>query len=194
MWTRARNTRAIALVATLSTLLLLGAVVTRGPEGEVHAQGAAVDFFLKIEGIEGEATHEAHKGEIEVLSWSWGATNSSSAVGAGTGAGRARFQDLTIVKSLDKASPKLMLYCAQGRHIPSATLTVRRGGDTFMRLEMTNVLISSFEMTGDRASGVPTSEVRLRFSRVVITHFVQNSDGTTSELKAGYDLATNKKV
>lgn len=190
MWTRARKTRATALVATLSTLLLLGAVVTHGPEGEVHAQGAAVDFLLEIDGIEGESA----QGEIEILSWSWGATNSSSAVGGGTGTGKANFQDLTIVKSVDKASPKLMLYCAQGRHIPSATLTVRRDRDTFMKLEMSNVLISSFKMSGDRASGTPTNEVRLRFSRVVITQFVKNADGTTSEFKAGYDLATNKKV
>lgn len=194
MSTRARNTRAIALVATLSVVLLLGVVVTRSPDAEVHAQGAAVDFFLKIDGIEGEATHELHRGEIEVLSWSWGATNSSSALGSGGGAGKANFQDLSITKTVDKASPKLMLYCAQGKHIPSATLTVRRGGGEFMKIEMSNVLISSFKVAGDRATGAPTNEVRLRFSRVVITTFVQNADGSTTPVKAGYDLATNKKV
>lgn len=194
MWTRARNTGAIALVAALSIVLLLGVVVTKTPEGEVYAQGAAVDFFLEIEGIEGEATHEAHQGEIEVLSWSWGATNSTSALGSGGGAGKANFQDITITKIVDKATPKLMLYCAQGKHIPSATLTVRRERGEFMKIEMSNVLISSFKVSGDRAAGVPTNEVRLRFSRVVITQFVQNSDGTTTPIKAGYDLATNKKV
>lgn len=195
MWTRARNIRAIALVAVLSILLLLGAVVTRSPDGEVHAQGAAVDFFLKIEGVEGESTHEQHRGEIEVSSWSWGATNSSSALGSGgAGAGKANFQDISITKSVDKATPKLMLLCAQGKHIPSATLMVRRGGAPFMKIEMTNVLISSFKVAGDRATGAPTNDLRLRFSRVVITQFVQSSDGTTSEVKAGYDLATNKKV
>lgn len=194
MWTRARNVRAIALVATLSVVSVLGVVVVRSPDSEVHAQGAAVDFFLKIDGIEGESTHEEHRGEIEILSWSWGASNSTSAVGGGGGSGKANFQDLSLTKSVDKATPKLMLYCAQGRHIPSATLTVRRGTGTFMKIEMSNVFISSFKVSGDRATGAPVNEVRLRFSRVVITQFVQNSDGTTSEVKAGYDLATNKKV
>ena len=191
---RARNIRAIALVATLSVVLVLGVVITKSPVSEVHAQGAAVDFFLKIDGIEGEATHDAHPGEIEVLSWSWGVSNSSSALGSGGGTGKANFQDLTITKRVDKATPKLMLYCAQGKHIPSATLTVRRTNGEFMKIEMTNVLISSFKTEGDRATGAPTNEIRLRFSRVVVTYFLQNADGSTTPMKAGYDLATNKKV
>ncbi|MGB7991069.1 MAG: type VI secretion system tube protein Hcp, partial [Candidatus Methylophosphatis roskildensis] len=32
----------------------------------------AVDFFLKIDGIEGESADSKHKKEIDVLSWSWG--------------------------------------------------------------------------------------------------------------------------
>lgn len=193
MWTRARNTRAIALVAILSVVLLLGVVVTRSPVGEVHAQGAAVDFFLKIDGVEGESLDEQHRGEIEIESWSWGATNSSSALGSGGGTGKASFQDLNVMMRVGKASPKLMLYCAQGKHIPTATLTGVRNG-TFFKLELSNVLVSSFKVSGDRVSGAPVNEVKLRFSRVVITHVVQNSDGTTSEIKAGWDLATNKKV
>lgn len=194
MNTRAHNVRAIGLIAVLSVLLTVGVVVTGGPDAEVRAQGAAADYFLKIEGVEGEATHDLHPGEIEISSWSWGATNSSTAVGSGSGAGKANFQDLTIVKKMDKSSPKLMLYCAQGRVIPTATLTGEGPNGAFFKLEMTNVLVSSFKVSGDRTTGPPTNEIRLRFSRVVITHFVQNSDGTQSQVRAGYDLATNKKV
>jgi hypothetical protein len=31
---------------------------------------AAVDMYLKIEGVSGESVDPAHKGEIDVLSWS----------------------------------------------------------------------------------------------------------------------------
>ena len=44
---------------------------------------ATVDFFLKIEGIEGESEDRAHKGEIEILSWSWGVTNAGTSGGGG---------------------------------------------------------------------------------------------------------------
>ena len=33
---------------------------------------AAVDMFLKIGDIKGESTDDKHKGEIDVLAWSWG--------------------------------------------------------------------------------------------------------------------------
>ena len=33
---------------------------------------AAFDYFLKLDGIPGESTDAKHKGEIDVLSWSWG--------------------------------------------------------------------------------------------------------------------------
>ena len=52
------------------------------------AQGAAVDYFLKIEGVDGESNDSKHKNEIEILSFSWGATNTgTTAHGGGGGAG-----------------------------------------------------------------------------------------------------------
>ena len=41
------------------------------------AANAAVDFFLKIDGIKGESVDKDHKDEIEIASWSWGASQSS---------------------------------------------------------------------------------------------------------------------
>ena len=34
--------------------------------------GAAVDYFLKIDGIDGESTDDKHKGEIQLESYSFG--------------------------------------------------------------------------------------------------------------------------
>jgi type VI secretion system secreted protein Hcp len=38
----------------------------------------AVDFFLKLDGIPGESKDKAHKGEIDVLAWSWGMSQSGT--------------------------------------------------------------------------------------------------------------------
>jgi type VI protein secretion system component Hcp len=36
----------------------------------------AVDMFMKIDTVDGEAQDTKHKKEIDVLSWSWGMSNS----------------------------------------------------------------------------------------------------------------------
>ena len=72
------------------------------------------DMVLEIEGI---------PQPIEVLSWSWGVSQTGSGrAGAGGGAGRAQFKDLTVTKKLDAASPQLFVDTASGRHIARATL------------------------------------------------------------------------
>src|SRR5262245_18678056 len=83
---------------------------------EEHTQMAS-DIFAKIGDIKGESLDDKHKDEIEVLSFSWGVTNTSPAQsGGGAGAGKATFQDLSIVHRIDKASPRLMEACATGTH------------------------------------------------------------------------------
>src|SRR5687768_12512993 len=90
---------------------------------------AAVDFFLKIEGIDGESTDDKHKGELDIQSWSWGVSNMGTAGhGGGGGAGKASFQDIHFSTHVSKASPKLMLTCATGEHIKKATLVCRKAG------------------------------------------------------------------
>ena len=39
----------------------------------------AVDMFIKIGDLKGEAQDQKHKDEIDVISWSWGISNSGSA-------------------------------------------------------------------------------------------------------------------
>ena len=89
----------------------------------------AFDAFLKIEGIDGESADKTHPGEIEVMSFSWGVSNTGGgSTGGGGGAGKAVLQDFHFSMATSKASPNLMLACATGRHIRAATLTVPHGG------------------------------------------------------------------
>jgi len=76
---------------------------------------AAVDYFLKLDGIEGESHDSKHKNEIDVQSWSWGESQTGThAGGGGGGAGKVSMQDFHFVMQNNKASPKLMLACASG--------------------------------------------------------------------------------
>ena len=113
---------------------------------------AAVDYFLKIDGIQGESKADKHKDEIDIQSFSWGATQSGTfAVGGGGGAGKVSMQDFHFTMPDNKASPALFLACAQGDHIKSAILTCRKAGkeqQEFLKVTMSDILVSSFQTGG----------------------------------------------
>jgi type VI secretion system secreted protein Hcp len=76
----------------------------------------AIDTHIKFDGVEGEATHQDHKGEIELLSWTWGLSNAAMSAGGGSGKGKANAQEMTVSYVYNKASPVLAKKCAQGVH------------------------------------------------------------------------------
>ena len=84
----------------------------------------ATDMFMKIDSLAGESKDSTHKGEIDVLAWSWGASNSGSAhVGGGAGSGKVNVQDLSFTKYLDKSTPDLLLSTCNGKHWETNVLT-----------------------------------------------------------------------
>ncbi|MCC6859254.1 MAG: type VI secretion system tube protein Hcp [Bryobacterales bacterium] len=156
----------------------------------------AVDFFLKIDGIDGESQDAKHKNEIELLSWSWGLSQSgTSGYGGGAGAGRVSIQDLNFVKRTDKASPKLMLACCSGEHIKNALLTARKAGkeqQEYYKLKLTDVLVSSYQTGGSGAEEIPTETIAFNFSKYEIEYHEQKPDGTLGgAIKSHWDQKKN---
>src|SRR4051812_1418407 len=89
----------------------------------------AFDCFLKIDGVGGESTDKTHPGEIEVSSFSWGESNTGTvAPGGGAGAGKVVMQDFHFTMNSSKATPKLMVACATGKHFPTVLITMRKAG------------------------------------------------------------------
>jgi len=161
---------------------------------------ANVDYFLKIDGVDGESTDDKHKGEIELESWSVGGVNSGSfSSGAGGGTGKVTLQDFHFVKKTDKASAKLLTSCCTGEHLKTATLVCRKaGGDQqeFLTVILSPVLISSFQTSGSAGSDViPMEQVALNFGKIEYKYKEQKPDGSLGgEVVGGWDVTTNKKV
>jgi type VI secretion system secreted protein Hcp len=158
---------------------------------------AVVDYFLKIDGIPGESTDAKHKGEIEVLSWSWGETNPGPAsVGGGGGGGKVQMSDLTVGAHFSKASPQLLLTCATGKHLKSAVLTGRKSGKDqtdFLSFSLTDVLVSSYQ-TGGVSAEVPHDSISLSFSKIEVSYKEQKADGSLGQaIRVGWDHKTNKQ-
>jgi len=161
---------------------------------------AHVDYFLKLDGIEGESPDAKHKAEIQLESWSWGESNSGThSAGSGGGAGKVAMQDFHFVMKANKASPKLMLACATGEHIPKGVLTCRKAGkeqQEFLKVTMSDLLVSSYQ-TGGSGHGdvVPTDQISINFSKIEWEYKEQKPDGSLGgAVKAGYDVKANKKV
>jgi type VI secretion system secreted protein Hcp len=159
----------------------------------------AVDNFFKLDGCPGESKDDSHKGEIEVISFSLGATQTGSGgVGGGHGTTKVNFQDIHCNSYLGKHGPKLMQHCADGKHIQKAILTVRKaGGDKpldYLIYEFEDVLVSSYQVShaGDELAMESWS---LNFDKVKMTYKEQDQKGgMAAQVIAGWDVKANKAI
>jgi type VI secretion system secreted protein Hcp len=158
----------------------------------------AADYFIKFDGIKGESKDAKHAEEIEVLSWSWGMTNpGAGGTGGGAGAGKVSMQDFHFTTTFSKASPALMLRCANGAHIANALLSARKaggkGGGDYLTFKFSDVVVSSYQ-TGGTASGErEVDQLSLNFAKVEVDYKEQKSDGTLGASTGfGFDIKQNK--
>ena len=155
----------------------------------------AFDSFLKIDGIPGESSDDKHKDWIEILSYSHGLSQPGSGTvssGGSRTAERCDHQDFSIVKTLDKASPKLALTCCNGRHIKEVTLELcRAAGDKqkYMEYRIADVIVSGVRPGGSAGGGeaLPLEEVTFNYGKIEWTY--TETDHKTGEPKG--DIATH---
>ncbi|MEL7471361.1 MAG: type VI secretion system tube protein Hcp [Pseudomonadota bacterium] len=159
----------------------------------------AVDMFLKMDGIAGESEDNDHKGENDVLSWSWGMSQSGTMhIGGGGGAGKASFQDLVVTKWVDKGSVSLMQKCSKGTHIPKARLIVRKAGDKpleCIRFDIDDILVSSVSTGGSGGDEKLTESVSLNFREWKMTYTPQSDTGANAPaVDFAFNIAKNVPV
>ncbi len=179
----ARLSSTLALVAPTATLL---------------ATQADAAIFIKFDGVDGEVASKGHEKWIEILSWSWGVSNAgSSSMGSGGGAGKVSLQDFHFSHSIDKASPQLFLACAQGKHIPKATLSFTRSSSSpdgtagqeveYYRITLSDVVVSSLQggtpppgttQGGDR----PHESISLNFQKIRMEYRTIDSSGQAGQV------------
>ncbi|MEO7837270.1 MAG: type VI secretion system tube protein Hcp [Acidimicrobiales bacterium] len=161
---------------------------------------AQADYFLKLDGIEGESTDETHKGEIQIESFSWGLSQSPGAGGGGGGsAGKVSIQDFHFVSRTGIQSPPLLVATATGEHFKKATLTVRKAGDRpveFLKVSLEDVLVSSYQVgANDGDDALPLDQFSLNFAKIVMSVGRQNADGSVGAVvSGGWDLGKNVKI
>lgn len=166
------------------------------------------DIFLKIDGLEGESKDAKHKGEIDIDGFEIQVRQPKSPpTGSGSGAGRAVFGDFHFQLQFSKASPKLFLACATGKHFEKAIVSCRKAGGTqeeFLKITMTEVVVRRIERQVEAESASRTvhsnkpelvERFALRYSRIEQEYRSQKPDGSMDAwVKVGYDVKARQKV
>jgi type VI secretion system secreted protein Hcp len=155
----------------------------------------AVDYFLDLEGIPGESQDEKFKDKIQVLSWSWGASNVSAVAGTGgSGAGKVDMSDVSMMLNFDKSTPKFFKSVSKGTHITKGTMSaVKSGADgkPYLKVNFTEIFVTGLQMSA--SSEIPTVSLSFTYNEIGIDYSVQDEKGTlnsTGEVK--YSTKQNK--
>lgn len=164
---------------TIPVAILMAAVFVIG---SIYSADAAVDMFLKIDGVDGESKDSQNKNSIDVLAWSWGLSQSGTThVGGGGGAGKVSVSDVSVTKYIDKSTPKLLENVATGKVFSQADLSVRKAGETpitYVRIYMDQVLVTSISMGGSGGEDKLTENVTLNFAKFKFEYTPQKDDGS----------------
>ena len=141
----------------------------------------AVDMFLKIKGVDGESIDKSHKGEIDVLSWSWGMSQSGTThVGGGGGSGKVSVNDISLTKYVDASTNALMFGCCKGTHFDQAVLVVRKAGGSpleYIKLTMKEVIVSQLSTGGSGSEDRLTENLTLNFAEFKFEYQTQGTKG-----------------
>ena len=155
----------------------------------------STDSHIKFDGVEGESTHKDHKGEIDVLSWSWNVSNNTSLAGGGSGKGKANPGDFVFTHTYDKASPVLAKQCASGKHFKTVKLTARKAGEgqkDFLVVSMKEVFITAVSPSGGHGGEI-IENVAFSYKDIEFAYKAQDDKGGLGgEVKFGWDVATTE--
>lgn len=158
----------------------------------------ALDVFVKIGSLESESEDKEFNKWIDVLSWSWGGTQSGTArAGGGMGGGKVDLQDFTFTKRTDMVSPKLWLHLCTGKHFDKVEFKVRKaGGEPFVYLEgeFTDCIITGISTGGAGGDDLTMENVSLNFKKFKLKYHKQSAQTGKSDGddEITYDLAKNE--
>lgn len=202
----------IAAMALLTSALIFGALLWRATlltraasadTSDVGSVAATADYFIKIDGIDGESTDSSHRNWLQVTSWQWGIgepmdKSTPKLMDKATPKLFNSFQELQITKAYDKSSPKIFMAAVKGERIKEIVLTTRQSGTTedYLKITMNEVMVSSYTTGGGSTDARPVESISFNYAKIKIEYKPQDpATGTPGEpVTAGWDLKKNKAM
>lgn len=142
----------------------------------------AVDYFLKLDGIEGESQDAKHKGEIDVLNFNWAMFQEGTmGYAGGGGAGKVQISQVQVTCRMEKGVSQLMTKSSKGEHIPNGLITGRKAGgeqEEYLKVFMTQIILTNVSHSGNTGEEIPTVTLTLNFAAIKQEYCPQKPDGT----------------
>ena len=177
-------------MARLTSMLAAGLAMLAALSVAPPAADAVDDVFLLLDGIPGDVTARDHEGWIRVL-----AVGSSVAVPSG--ATRPVFSDLSILKAIDSASPRLLVTVASGKRLPEAVLEFVRPGEsafTYFRIVLEDVEVAGVRASANAVGDSLTEFLTLRYERITWEYTPQGpGGGAGTKITGCWDIARNQQ-
>ena len=175
----------LVLFSLLSTEVLVKPAVASVPYNLLSTPAALPltsfsetgNIFILFEGVQGEAIEANHKSWCEAISIDQVHLSESGGIGRPTG--NVVFEEIKILKPIDKASPKLAEAVCMGRVFPKVEIDFTKsctdaGRVTYYSYQLGNVRISSYAFHSFGSAGnqedVPTEELSISFDQIKVTY------------------------
>ncbi len=128
----------------------------------------AQDYYLKLDGIEGESIDPTMAGNIRIDSWSMSVTN---AIGTKSGQemGKSAWKTLDFTAEVERSCALLHRSCVLGERIKKAVLTIRKSGQKqqpYLVITLSDALVEHFELGKVSEKGIPMMYFTLSFSKI----------------------------
>jgi type VI secretion system secreted protein Hcp len=153
----------------------------------------SIDCHLKLDGVKGESTHDKHKDEVTLLSFTGGESNSSNSMGGGMAVGKGKAEPVHITMKYGTQSPVIAKHCVSGKHFKDATVAMSISGgkqEDFLTIVMKEVFIMSHSVSAN-ANGEVIEQVTMNYADIEYKYKPQKSDGSLGgEVKYGVDMRT----
>jgi type VI secretion system secreted protein Hcp len=157
----------------------------------------AWDAFLTLDGVSGESQRAGHEGEIELISFSFGASNPASiGIGSGGGTGKVSLSSFNVMKKTDASSVGMFRASCMGQHFPTAKATLYKSGGSepllYLLFDFEEVYVDHIQWSGaEGGDNIPMESVSFSFGKVTITYTQQNPDGTAGgDFEGSWDVRT----
>jgi type VI secretion system secreted protein Hcp len=184
-----RTKQFLVSVVVLTTILLFSPIVSL----------AQMKVFLKVDGMPGDSIDDTHKDWIDILGVGSGVILPiDTLMPGGIITEKPTFKDIEVIKYVDKATPKLLLACAEGTIIKQVIIEFCQStGDKHLILQfkLSNGIVSKVASSFDQTSKKMTEIVSFKYAKIEWTCWQFNTDtGEWTSVSSGWDLFTNQKV
>ena len=143
--------------------------------------------FLKFNPpLKGKATNPDHKGDMVLEDLSFDVRQKGRWQDNGASSGRVTsFSDLTFSKECDSASPALYQACAMKTQFQDATISIKSGKDSVLKVILEKVLITNAAMNFMAGQDNPEENFTLSYKKI---RWEKGPE------KTGFDLEKDDKV